>query len=64
MTPKEQYEARRAAKRAEREQQLQDDSDAPILDLLESIDRIASALERIADALEAQAPMRGGLIND
>lgn len=27
-------------------------------------DRIASALERIADALEAQSPARGGLINE
>ena len=34
------------------------------LDERDTQDRIASALERIADALEAQAPVRGGLINE
>lgn len=59
MTPKQEYERRRAerhAKLAESEKRygrpdIMDEKDAEIADLL---DRFVTAVERIADALEAQ----------
>lgn len=55
MTPKEEYEARKAAKRRSREAMLQHDDDTGIvLDLLATLDRVAEAFERIAFALEGR----------
>lgn len=58
MTPKETYEGRRAAKRQERERYMNDRGTGPdkaALDLMEVLDRIAEAVERIADVLEKKS---------
>lgn len=47
MTPKQQYEARKAARR---EQKM--DSNAKETEMLDILDRFVTAAERIADALE------------
>lgn len=54
MTPKEQYEARRARRKAMREasEVLENERKIGEIDGEEFIDRIATALERIADRLE------------
>lgn len=53
MTPKEQYEARKAARHAARHApvSVSDDED-PGIEIVDILDRIATALERIAVALE------------
>ncbi len=52
MTPKQQYEARKAERKARQEQgsRSYDNRD----DVEDFIDRVATALERIADALESK----------
>lgn len=54
MTPKEQYETRKAHRRSLREaaEILEDHPRLDELAVEEAIDRIATALERIADSLE------------
>jgi hypothetical protein len=54
MTPKEQYEARKVERKAEREKIAADknaDDKMPLV-LLDMADRLVTAIERIADALE------------
>lgn len=52
MTPKEQYEARKADRNKRREaKEVLDESDND-LELIELMDRMATAFERIADAME------------
>jgi hypothetical protein len=52
MTPKEQYEARKADRNKRREaKEVLDESDKDI-ELLETLDRMATAFERIAEAME------------
>ena len=56
MTPKEQYEARKAERRAQRDahgrgRSIQQDRDDQ-LDFMDLADRLVTAAERIADALE------------
>ena len=56
LTPKEQYEARKAARKAATVSRREsghyiDDKDEVMMDL---IDRFATAFERIADAMEAR----------
>jgi hypothetical protein len=54
MTPKEQYEARKAERIARRQMHPQQTKPAPSRDdeLDEMLDRFVTAIERIADALE------------
>ena len=59
MTPKEEYEARKAARRYAREVNSGRDMRNPQaeqFEAIEFIDRIATALERIATALEQGRP--------
>lgn len=54
MTPKEQYEARKAARREKRM-----DQNAKDAEMIDMVDRFVTAVERIADAVEYR-PMTGG----
>lgn len=55
MTPKEQYEARKAERkrRRELEQELGRNGDEREAEMLEMLDRFVTATERIADALSS-----------
>jgi hypothetical protein len=55
MTPKEQYEARKTERKAERETiaSKHEAEDKMPLVILDMADRLVTAIERIADALEA-----------
>lgn len=53
MTPKEEYETRKAARNAKKETHAQKE-----LDSEEMMDRFITAVERIADALEAMTQPR------
>lgn len=57
MTPKEQYEVRKARRKAQREALEVLGHDDRIADITaeEALDRISTALERIADSLERMA---------
>ena len=57
MTPKEAYEARKAARKTLREQsiRIQKTHDERDAEMVEFIDRFVTAVERIADALEGKA---------
>ena len=61
MTPKEQYEARKVERRAERDK-IHANADAddrmPLL-LLDMADRLVTAIERIADAMETTSQKVG-----
>jgi len=52
MTPKEQYEARKAERAKLKELDYQVRSKTETIMLIDTLDRFATAVERIADALE------------
>jgi hypothetical protein len=55
MTPKEQYEARKAERKKRREaREVLGEHDNDALDIVDALDRMATAFERIADALIAK----------
>jgi hypothetical protein len=54
MTPTEAYEARKAARKKIKDMDYQLQTRTETLDLLDTVDRLAVAFERIADALERQ----------
>jgi hypothetical protein len=58
MGSKEEYEARRAERKIRRDA-APTQSDRDIEDMMEMIDRFVTAVERIADAMEASKPPLG-----
>ena len=61
MTPKEAYEARKAERQKRREARETLDYEQKDIEIEEMLDRLTTAVERIADALEAEqvAPSMG-----
>lgn len=54
MTPKEMYEERKKARNRAREARVRVDEDEMALTVVDTLDRLATSFERIADALEAR----------
>lgn len=59
MTPKQQYEARKAARREKRL-----DANAKEAEMIDILDRFVTAVERIADAMERPQASASTLVHD